>query len=305
LLPLAGFGLAGGWYFFRRISVAAGRLSLLVALVATGASAAWGGSMTRRYEGAGILSQQIVALLPQLDAVLAGSAYLVLGGVAWAVFMARRHGLRGIAPALPLLAVHAGVALALSGGLLATALNSYSQHEIAFDGTPSAWVRDRHGYAFRLADLQVEDARDGGVGAAAGVYALTAIEARAPSGRNLDGQTLYRDTRAPLERYDGPLRQICEMLDYRYARHVGRSGYLLDPLIDQGWGHAVQFWVSPAGVVEALAGRGGERAVFVVVKVFPLISLLWGGLVLLLLGSAWLAFPGPRRADRRASRSTR
>ena len=81
---------------------------------------------------------------------------------------------------------------------------------------------------------------------------------------------------------------------------MGRPGYLLDPLIDQGWEHAVQFWVSPAGVVEALAGRAGGRAVFVVVKVFPLISLLWSGLVLLLLGSAWLALAppgGPARAE--------
>lgn len=301
LLPsLAGVGLAGGWYFFRRISVGAGRLSLLAALAVTGASAAWGGLMTRHYEGAGILSQQIVALLPQFDAVLAGCAYLALGGGAWTVFMVHRHGLRGIAPALPLLAIHAGVALALSGGLLATALNSYSQHEIVFDGASSAWARDRHGYAFRLVDLRVASAGDGGVGGAAGVHALTTIEARAPSGRTFDGETLYRDSRAPPERYDGPLRQICEMLDYRYARHMGRPGYLLDPLIDQGWEHAVQFWVSPAGVVEALAGRAGGRAVFVVVKVFPLISLLWSGLVLLLLGSAWLALAppgGPARAE--------
>lgn len=303
LLPaLAAFGLVGGWYFFRRIAVAAGRLSLAAALLAMGASLAWG-AMTRHYEGAGILSQQVVALLPQLDAVLAGSAYLVLGGAAWAVSMVRRHGLRGVAPALPLFAIHAGVALALCGGLLATALNTYSQHEILFEGAPSAWVRDRHGYAFRLADLRVEDVRDGGVGAGAGVYALIAIEARAPSGRAVDGQTLYRDSRAPPERYDGPLRQVCEMLDYRYARHVGRPGYLLDPLIDQGWSHAVQFWVSPAGVVEALTGRGAERAVFVVVKIFPLISLLWVGLLLLLLGSAWLAFFRP--ADHRESHAAR
>ena len=37
LLPLAGFGLVGGWYFFRRLSNRAGRLSLLLAVAAMGA----------------------------------------------------------------------------------------------------------------------------------------------------------------------------------------------------------------------------------------------------------------------------
>ena len=113
---------------------------------------------------------------------------------------------------------------------------------------------------------------------------------RGPAGEVLDGQTLYRDSRAPPERYDGPLRQICELLDYRYARHVGTPGYLLQPLIDQGWANAVQFWVSPAAVVESLEDRPGGAEMFVVVKVFPFLSLLWAGLLLVLFGSGWLAF---------------
>jgi cytochrome c-type biogenesis protein CcmF len=292
LLPLAGFGLVGGWYFFRRLSAATGRGSLLLALLAVAASVLSKGPMARLYAGEGILSQQVVALLPLLDVVLLTSAYLALGGIAWAVAVVRRQGRRGMVPAVPLMAIHAGVALTLCGGLLATALNSYSEHEIVFNGEPSAWRRDRSGYAFRLADIRLEPMRDGAFGAASGVRALTVIEARSPSGEMMDGQTLYRDSRSPPERYDGPLRQVCEMLDYRYARHVGTPGYLLDPLIDQDWGRAVQFWVSPNGVVESMAGRVGGTAAFVVVKVFPLISLLWSGLVLMLVGGVWLAFAG-------------
>lgn len=294
LLPLAGFGLVGGWYFFRRLSNGAGRLSLLLALVAMGASAAWGGLMTRSYAGAGILSQQIVAVLPLLDASLVGGAYLALGGIAWAAAVLRRRGRKGIVTAIPLAAIHVGVVLALWGGLLATALNSYTQHEIRFDGAQTGWARDRHGYAFRLADVRVTALRDGGVAASDGVQALTTIEVRGPAGEVLDGQTLYRDSRAPPERYDGPLRQICELLDYRYARHVGTPGYLLQPLIDQGWANAVQFWVSPAAVVESLEDRPGGAEMFVVVKVFPFLSLLWVGLLLVLFGSGWLAFFRPR-----------
>lgn len=293
LAPLAGFGLVGGWYFFRRLSLNAGRLSLVLALLAIFASVLSKGPMGRLYAGEGILSQQIVALLPLLDVGLLANAYLALGGIAWAVAVVRRHGPRGMVPALPLMAIHAGVALALCGGLLATALNSYTEHEIAFDGAPSAWTRERNGYAFRLVDIRVEPKHDGGFGAASGVRALTMIEARGPSGTVLDGQTLYRDSRPPPERYDGPLRQICEMLDYRYSRHVSTPGYLLDPLIDQGWVRSVQFWVSPGGVVESMAGRSGGTAAFVVVKVFPLISLLWCGLLLVLFGGVWMAFAGP------------
>lgn len=292
LVPLAGFGLVGGWYFCRRLSAAAGRLSLALALLAVAVSVVAKGPMTRLYAGEGILSQHVVALLPVLDVSLIASAYLALGGVAWAVAVMRRQGRRGVTPAIPLMAIHAGVALALCGGLLATALNTYTEHEIVFAGEPSAWKRDRNGYAFRLADIRLQPARDGAFGAASGVRALTVIEARSPSGEVLDGQTLYRDSRSPPERYDGPLRQVCEMLDYRYARHVGTPGYLLDPLIDQDWARAVQFWVSPSGVVESMAGRSGGTAAFVVVKVFPLISLLWCGLLLMLLGGVWLALAG-------------
>lgn len=294
LLPLAGFGLVGGWYFFRRISVAAGRGSLLLALLAMGANALWGGVMTRQYAGAGILSQQIVAVLPELDASLVGGAYLALGGIAWAVQVLHRQGRRAMATVVPLAAIHAGVALALWGGLLATALNSYTQHEIVLDGGSSDWAKDRHGYAFRLADIRIGPAHDGASAAPVAVQALTTIEVRGPTGERLDGQTLYRDARAPSERFDGPLRQVCELLDYRYARHVGTPGYLLQPLIDQGWIRAVQFWVAPAALVGALDGHGGG-AVVVVVKVFPFISLLWSGLLLVLFGSAWLAWFGPRR----------
>lgn len=299
LLPLAGFGLVGGWYFFRRISVAAGRGSLLLVLLAMGANALWGGAVTRQYTGAGILSQQIVAVLPWLDASLVGGAYLALGGLAWAVQVLHRQGRKAVATVVPLAAIHAGVALALWGGLLATALNSYTQHEIVFDGGPSAWAKDRHGYAFRLADIRIGPALDGASAAPAAVQALTTIEVRGPTGERLDGQTLYRDARAPSERFDGPLRQVCELLDYRYARHVGTPGYLLQPLIDQGWMRAVQFWVAPAAVVEAIDGRAGG-AVIVVVKVFPFISLLWSGLLLVLFGSAWLALVGSRKTLRKS-----
>ena len=48
--------------------------------------------------------------------------------------------------------------------------------------------------------------------------------------------------------------------------------------------------VSPAAVVETLEDRPGGTEMFVVVKVFPFLSLLWAGLLLVLFGSGWIAF---------------
>lgn len=290
LIPLAAIGLIGGWYFFRRISALAGRVSLVLAVLAMGFGLARGGMLSRGYAGEGILSQKMVALLPMLDASLIGGAYLAVACMSWAALVWHRAGWTGVTASAPLAAIHTGVALMLWGGLLATALNSYSQHELRLDTTSSEWVRDHQGYSFRLADIQFAAAADGARGDS-GIRAMTSIEVRAASGEVMDGQTLYRDSRAPPDRYDGPMRQVCELLDYRYARQVGTPGYLLQPLIDHGWRRTAQFWISPAALGDAVE-RGGEAPVaVVVVKVFPFVSLLWMGVVLTVLGGIGLALP--------------
>lgn len=294
LIPLAAIGLIGGWYFFRRISVLAGRVSLALALLAMGLGLALGGVLSRGYAGEGILSQKIVALLPMLDASLIGGAYLAAACVTWAALVWRRVGWNGVAASAPLAAIHAGIALMLWGGLLSTALNSYSQHELRLDTARSEWVRDRQGYSFRLADIRFAVAGDGARGHS-GIRAITSVEVRNASGEVMDGQTLYRDSRAPPDRYDGPMRQVCELLDYRYARQVGTPGYLLQPLIDHGWHRTAQFWISPAALGEAVEHGGEAPVAVVVVKVFPFVSLLWAGLVLTVLGGIGLMLPARRK----------
>lgn len=290
LLPLAVLGLAGGWYFCCRISRRAGWVSLVLASLLAAGSAAGGGVLTRGYRGAGMLSQNIVSVLPLFDAVLVNAAYLALACLAWALRASGKVGWRGAAAALPLGAIHAGVVIMFFGGMVAIGLNSYTQHELVLDGQQSGWARDRHGYAFRLTDLQLSSSvGDGGWHDGQGIRAVTTIRVIGPDGRVLDGQTLYRDNRAPPERYNGPVRQMCEFLDYRYARHVMTPGYLLDPLIDRQWRRSVQFWVSPADVVGITGARAETGTVVAVVKVFPLISLLWTGLAVTLCGGAWLA----------------
>ncbi len=294
LLPLALFGFAGGWYFFRRVSSRAGWLSLTAAALVTGAIFVSGGAMTREYAGAGILSQRIVALLPLLDASVAAGAYLALGCIAWALRSVTRNGPRGAV--LPIAAVHVGAMLLLWGGLLSTALNSYSEYQVPLDGA-GAWQQDRQG-AVRLAVAESGPVADGGFASKLAVRAVTSFEFRDSTGDVFRGETLYRDVRPPPARYDGPLRAACELLDYRYARHVGTTGYVLQPAIDHGWSRALQVWVSPSSAFASLPGAAEPSAppvATVVVKVFPFSSLLWAGLVLAVAGGAWLAFVSPGR----------
>lgn len=294
LLPLALFGLAGGWYFFRRVSSRAGWLSLAAAALVAVATFAFGGVMTREYAGSGILSQRIVALLPLLDASLAAGAYLALGCIAWALRSVARTGPRGAV--LPIAAVHIGAVLMLWGGLLSTALNSYSEYQVPLDGA-GAWQQDRLG-AVRLAVADTGPVVDGGFASRLTVRAVTSFEFRDSSGELFRGETLYRDVRPPPQRYDGPLRAACELLDYRYARHVGSTGYVLQPAIDHGWSRALQVWVSPSSAFASFPGAAKPSAppvATVVVKVFPFSSLLWAGLVLAVAGGAWLAFASRSR----------
>ncbi|WP_418648015.1 cytochrome c biogenesis protein CcsA [Thauera butanivorans] len=293
LAPLVVLGGVGGWYFFRRLSKRAGWASLALAAALAMLGAEFGGLLTRGYAGMGILSQSIVALLPLLDASLVAGAYLAAGCLAWAGVTAWRLGWKGVSVSAPLAAIHAGVVLMLWGGMMAIALNSYSQHELLPEGglaeAATGWVKDRHGYTFRLAGVRFGDADDGARRGENGIRAVTTVEVRGARGEIMDGQTLYRDSRSLPERYDGPMRQVCELLDYRYARHVTTPGYLLDPLIDHGWGRSVQFWISPAALLEAAAANGEPPVVVAVVKVFPFVSLLWTGLVVAALGGLWLA----------------
>lgn len=300
MLPLLVLGLVGGWYFCRRLSRAAGWISLgLVALAILGL---WQGDgvLSQLYIGRGILSQQIVALLPLLDACLLAGAYLALACLSWALLAAWRGGRKGLRAALPLALIHGGVVVMLWGGLISIALNTYSQHELpaadllAGQHRPvqADWLTDRQGFSFRVGEISIGAVSDGGRNVAHAIQALSTVEIRDPEGRLIAGETLYRDDRSTAQRYGGPLRQVCELLDYRYARHLGTPGYLLDPLISHQWGRSVQFWLSPAAVALSGDETGAQPPLVVaVIKVFPFLSLLWLGLGLTLAGALWLAWP--------------
>lgn len=305
MLPLLALGTVGGWYFSRRLSRRAGWLGLagVLLLMLALALAQTDGLLARYYIGRGILSQQIVALLPLLDACLLAGAYLAAACLAWAVAAVLRSGWKAAHATLPLVLIHGGVVLMLWGGLISIALNTYSQHEMhAVEGGTAlaqSWQEDRQGYRFRISEISFGAVADGGRHAAEAIQALSTVEIHGPHGELIAGQTLYRDSRPGAERYGGPLRQVCELLDYRYARHVTTPGYLLDPLISHQWGRSVQFWLSPAALALSPAELAAEPPVVIaVIKVFPFLSLLWLGLGLCLAGALWQVWPKSRARSR-------
>lgn len=295
LLPMVATGLIGGWFFARRLSARLGWITLAVAALACAAAFLRGGLLAGHYAGSGVLSQQIVAVLPRIDAALIAGAYLALGCAAWSLHGAWRSQ-RTAGYLLPLGLLHLGAVVALWGGLLATALNGYSQHLVDIDG---AWQRAHRGYAVRVTGLDVDRASDGGRTQGGGSFrALAQIEISTPEQRVLQGQTLYRDARSAIAGYAGPVRQICEILDYRYARYADQPGYVLHPFIDRGWARDLQLWVATSSAVAALEGGPQAAQAVVVLRVLPFASLLWIGLTLTSLGALWLALrPQPTHRE--------
>ena len=105
-----------------------------------------------------------------------------------------------------------------------------------------------------------------------------------------NGHAVYRDERPPLAGAYGPVRLMCEILDYRYARYASGSGQMIHPFIHRGAWRDVQVWL-PA-IEYAQASKDGTLArrattVPLVLKVYPLMSWLWGGLAAMLAGVAW------------------
>jgi len=106
-----------------------------------------------------------------------------------------------------------------------------------------------------------------------------------------NGNALYRDDRDPLEGYSGPVRQLCRILDYRYARYADGPARMLDPFIKRGLWQDLQVWIPPLDY-EAARNDSNTHDMVVVIKRFPLMTAIWLGLTLTLIGAAILTLAG-------------
>jgi cytochrome c-type biogenesis protein CcmF len=107
-----------------------------------------------------------------------------------------------------------------------------------------------------------------------------------------EGHSVYRDERPPTAGDRGPVRLMCEILGYRYARYASGATQMMHPFIHRGLLRDVQVWLPAIDYTAGSAAPGARPAatrrvttVPVVLKVYPLISLLWLGLALALLGA--------------------
>lgn len=291
---LAALGLMGGYSFLRRCGRS--RLALL-ATVLMAALMLWtgwrGGWLSGGYNGDGMLSQNIVQVLPWLDAALLGGAFLMGSCLLWGVqslWRGRRLGNLRYSGGLAL--VHGGAVIALVGGLAATALNSYQQISIP----PGTSFEQWHAV---IGGMQMRVSPDSSRPDFSGYHAVAKVELR-DGERTLAGHALFQDSRGNPPAYQGPVRQLCEILDYHYARFASDRGYVLHPFIVRGWSGDLQIWV-PASA-RLLKQPGDDIESVVVVRRFPFLSLVWIGLLTMLFGALMLPACGTlRRQDHTAS----
>lgn len=283
LLPLCVLlGLLGGYAFLKGLTRA--RVAILLTVLATLAClwSAWaGGSLTHLYNGRGVLSQSVVRILPWLDAALLAAAFLLLSCVVWSIRHAwQTRGQRGRRYAISLGVLHGGGMLALVGGLTATALNTYLPIALPEMAGRDQWQLAADGLQLRVTPL--DSRRDD-----AGFRALAEVELR--RGEHLaSGQALFEDARRLPPGYQGPVRQLCELLDYRYARYAGDRRYMLHPFVSRGWREDVQVWVPASSRLLDPASPATDEQSLLVVRRYPFLSLLWLGLLLMVSGALLL-----------------
>jgi cytochrome c-type biogenesis protein CcmF len=293
LVPiLIGLTLAGGHYFAPirtrlgrwLLSAAVLALLLLSALVVEPARAL--------FDGTGLTSSATVAILPWLDALAVSATYLLLAASAAALLGPRSRPTRLWTYRLPVAIIHVGLILALIAGATATIFDSYAQRMIAYPEDFGNPIRFPDGVSLTVT-LEDDGIRaDGGRGQGFRSIGRVAwqLERDGEIVEGARGHSVYRDERPPLAGEYGPVRLMCEILDYRYARYASGSGQMIHPFIHRGTWRDVQVWL-PAVEYEqgSTDGAPARRAttVPVVLKVYPLMSWLWAGLVLMLAGVAW------------------
>ncbi len=303
---LALLGLMGGYVFLRRAFGRVVSLVMTFAMAAFQFAMAWrGGWLTDSYTGEGVLSQSIVDVLPWLDAALSGGGFLLAACLAWSaasILRAWRKGRRlGVLRHTgSLTLIHGGAVVALAGGLLATVMNAYFSITIP----PTEALNEWHGIAGEVKvriQPHVGGSESGGSRAdAAGYRAVALVELQAGD-QTVAGHALFQDSRKLPPGYQGPVRQLCEVLDYRYARYAGDRGYVLHPFIVRDWSQDLQVWLPASARLLTsgeVGGENGDAQSVVVIRRYPFISLVWIGLAAMVAGSLLLPAGRPGVAVR-------
>ncbi|MHA1537084.1 MAG: cytochrome c biogenesis protein CcsA [Alphaproteobacteria bacterium] len=291
LAPLGGLiGLLGGHYFLPLRRRWRWRASLAV-LAAGLASSFWVQPFGRLFEGTGLTSGKTVDIFPLLDFLIVSLAYLVLAIILWAGAGALRSSARVTWRYwLPIGAIHLGVMIALAGALASTIFDSYAKRVIPVRAGFTEPVLFPGGYRLRIDGFQTTTDRDGVRGKGGTFRSVARIEwSLTKAGRVVTrrrGHAVYRDERPPYSEKVGSIRLMCEIIDYRYARYASGARQMIHPLISRGFWRDVQIWVPAVSNKRDRVVGAGEKpgSVPVILKIFPLMSFVWIGLLMALLG---------------------
>ncbi len=301
-------GLAGG-HNFVPIRARFGRwaLTLSVAAACVAVPAYWQ-PMAAQFTGKGLTSANTTAIFWLIEALSVAMAYLGLAALAWGVAAAlrRRHALGRYY--LPVGGLHFAAVMALAAGTIASVFDVYHWRNLDYPEDFAQPIRFPGGYEVTVAVDHERLARDGArvEGGGPALHAVAQVHwTLVRDGATVEtatGAAAYRDADPQASRDLGPVRLMCEIVDYRYARTVSGATQMIDPFIHRGLWRDVQVWL-PAVAYETGAD-GVARApstVPVVLKIYPAMSWLWFGLIGLVLGAAAAMVPEMRRAGRPTS----
>lgn len=287
LLPIAAMGLLLLGHLFQPLNNHRLRrvMTLLVGVIGA-AAAFFGQPFTRHYDGTGMTSQQTTAVFPWIDLLLLYGLFAMLalllfsaaGAWRWhqGAPLAYRH--------LPLGLLHGGAALTLIALLAATVFDSYGQRMVELPAQYGVALDFPDGYQVTIEPPQTIVEPDD----APGFRAVAAVNWRLwEAGQVLQsrsGETMYHDSRRATPAARGSVRQLCELLDYRYARFTVEPQRMLRPFIHRGVWRDVQLWLALPAAHRSEDGqwRIGAGSVPAVLKVYPLASWVWVGLCLML-----------------------
>jgi len=301
-------GLIGGHYFLPL----AGRRRWAVsgAVVALGlGTSLWIRPFAAFFEGTGLTSGKTVAIFPWLDLLVVMLAYLLAAALGWGILaVLRRPGRTAWGYHLPVGVIHAGAMLSLAGILAATVFDSYSQRLVAMPSGLSKPLAFPGGYKLRIGGIASSRALDGARGPTDGNGAFRSVarvewwlERGGEVLTRTKGHAVYRDDRPPYSTEIGSVRLMCAIIDYRYARYMSGQKQMIHPLISRGLLRDVQIWIPAVSGSKTAHPNAGQ--VPVILKVFPLMSFVWIGMLVLLVGFLiHTVVDRPRSLHRRAPR---
>ncbi len=277
----------------------------MIVLVSALTTPWWWQPLDQWFAGAGMTSQRTVAMFYWLDALLVAALYFVFAAVIW-MLMQFRGGFSAqrLRFVLPVAAVHVGAMFVVMAIILATVLDSYFQAELAYPGAfgephaiPGGFtVTLKVETADRVADGGRRDTESDGFQSVARV--MLKVDDGSSEPAQAQGQTLYRDSRS-LPKGLGAVRELCRILDYRYARYQNDGRGRLDPFIYRGLWRDIQVWVPPTGFEEVQGEiKPLKSGVLVVVRIFPFMAWLWMGLAAVIFSAFVLTLDGWSRSRR-------